>query len=219
MTADEWDRCPRSDWMLLPLHEWLLANPTLARPFDRKLRLYAVACCRQRWNLFEVDLCQRAVDAAERLADGRADKLELASIHDAIMAIPTPNDQSHSIENMALKLISVNGIHCASAAAMNLGVATGWDHFETVVQGQAQLLRCVVGKPFRHVAFDPLWRTPAVVEIAGSLYADRAFDRMPILADALEDAACDHPGVLGHCRNSGPHVRGCWVVDELLEEV
>lgn len=219
VTADEWDRCPRSDWMLLPLHEWLLANPALARPFDRKLRLYAAACCRRCWNLFERDLFQRAVEAAERLADGRADGLELAAIHDAIMAIPTPNAQSHCIENMTLKLISVGGMQCAAAAAMDLGVAIGWDHFEPVVQGQAQLLRCVVGNPFRSVAFDPLWRSSAVVEIADSLYADRAFERMPMLADALEDAGCAHTGVLQHCRDGGPHVRGCWVIDKLLEEV
>ena len=200
----------------MPLHEWLLANPILARSFDRKLRLYAVSCCRRRWDLFEADLCRRAVDAAERLADGRADKLELATIHDAIMAIPTPNAQSHCIENMVLKLISVTGMQCASAAAIDLGAATGWDHFERVVEGQAPLLRRVVGNPFRPVAFDPLWRTSAVVEVADSLYADRAFDRMPILADALEDAACNHPGILGHCRDSGPPARGRWVVDKLL---
>jgi hypothetical protein len=169
--------------------------------------------------LFELDLFRRAVDAAERFADGRADQLELAAIHDAIMAISTPNAQSHCIENMTLKLIRANGIGCVVAAATDLGLATGWDHFKPVVQGQAPLLRCVVGNPFRPVAFDPLWRTSAVVEIAASLYADRAFDRMPILADALEDAACNHPEVLAHCRDGGPHVRGCWVIDKLLEEV
>ncbi len=113
MTADEWDRCPRSDWMLLPLHEWLLANPCPARPLDRKLRLYAVACCRLRWSLFDLDLFRRAVASAERFADGRADKQELAEIYDAIMALSTPDAQSHCIENMTLKLTSVAGIACA----------------------------------------------------------------------------------------------------------
>jgi hypothetical protein len=181
--------------------------------------LYAVACCRQRWELFETDLFQRAVEAAERLADGRADKQELAALYNAIMAVPTPNAQSHCVENMILKLLSKKGIVCVAAAAMDLGVATGSDHVESVVQGQAQLLRCVVGNPFRPVAFDPLWRTAALVEIADSIYANRAFDRMPTLGDALEDGACDHPRVLEHCRDRGPHVRGCWVVDKVLEEV
>ncbi len=44
---------------------------------------------------------------------------------------------------------------------------------------------------------------------------DRAFDRMPILADALQDAGCDNLNILNHCRQPGEHVRGCWVVDLL----
>jgi hypothetical protein len=41
-------------------------------------------------------------------------------------------------------------------------------------------------------------------------------DRLPILADALQDAGCDSAEVLAHCRGPGPHVRGYWVVDLLL---
>jgi hypothetical protein len=218
VTADEWDHCPRSDWMLLPLHEWLCANPDAARLFDRKLRLYAAACCRQRWELFEADLFRRAVDAAERFADGQADKEELATFYDAIMAIPTPDAQSHCIENMTLKLTGQGGMTCAIAAVMDLAVATGWGDFESVVRAQAPLFRCVVGNPFRPVAFDPSWRTSAVIGLTRAAYDDRAFDQLPILADALQDAGCKDAEVLGHCRSSGPHGRGCWVVDLLLDK-
>ena len=55
-----------------------------------------------------------------------------------------------------------------------------------------------------------------MVQIAQAIYDDRAFDRMPILADALEDAGCMDQTILNHCRQSGEHVRGCWVVDLLL---
>jgi hypothetical protein len=55
-----------------------------------------------------------------------------------------------------------------------------------------------------------------VVALARGIYDDRAFDRLAILADALQDAGCDNADVLGHCRGPGPHVRGCWVVDLLL---
>jgi hypothetical protein len=44
----------------------------------------------------------------------------------------------------------------------------------------------------------------------------RALDRLPILADALEEAGCTDADILAHCRGPGPHVRGCWVVDLLL---
>ena len=74
----------------------------------------------------------------------------------------------------------------------------------------------LLGNPFRPVAFDPAWRTEAVVGIARGIYNDRAFERMPILADALQDAGCEHPDILTHCREPGTLVRGCWVVDLVL---
>lgn len=79
-----------------------------------------------------------------------------------------------------------------------------------------RLGRCIFGNPFRPVALDPGWRTEAVVGLATGIYADRAFARLPVLADALEDAGCANADVLGHCRGPGPHARGCWVVDLLL---
>jgi hypothetical protein len=80
-----------------------------------------------------------------------------------------------------------------------------------------RLLLCVFGNPFRPGAFDPAWRSETVVALASGIYAERAFDRLPILADALEEAGCDHPDVLAHCRQlDATHVRGCWVVDLVL---
>ena len=76
--------------------------------------------------------------------------------------------------------------------------------------------RDVSGNPFRPVAVDPAWRSAEVLAIATAVYADRAFDRMPILVDALEEAGCVNADVLVHCRSDCPHVRGCWVVDLLL---
>ncbi len=90
----------------------------------------------------------------------------------------------------------------------------GTRHAECLAQ--AELVRCIVGNPFRPAAFSAAWRTSAVVDLAGGIYADRAFDRLPILADALMDAGCDDADVLAHCRGDGPHARGCWVVDLAL---
>jgi hypothetical protein len=78
------------------------------------------------------------------------------------------------------------------------------------------LLRCIFGNPFRVVSFDPRWRTEDVLGVARGIYEERAFDRLPLLADALMDAGCDDEQVLGHCRDEGPHARGCWVVDLVL---
>jgi hypothetical protein len=81
---------------------------------------------------------------------------------------------------------------------------------------KAQSLRCIFGNPFRPLSIDPSWLTTDVVVLATGIYQDRAFDRMPILADALQDAGCDNADILDHCRGPGPHVRGCWVVDLVL---
>ncbi|AMV22943.1 hypothetical protein VT84_00935 [Gemmata sp. SH-PL17] len=88
------------------------------------------------------------------------------------------------------------------------------------VQQHCAVLRpyilCILDNPFRPVAFDPAWRTSDVVALAQGIYADRAFDRMPILADALQEAGCDNTDVLTHCRADTVHARGCWVVDGVL---
>jgi len=78
-------------------------------------------------------------------------------------------------------------------------------------------LRCV----YRHggtEGFDPSWRTSTTVGLARAIYESRDFGAMPILADALEEAGCDSPELLAHCRTDTPHVRGCWVVDLVLGE-
>lgn len=78
------------------------------------------------------------------------------------------------------------------------------------------LLREVFGNPFAPLAFDPVWRTETVLNLARGVYEDGAFERLPILADALQEAGCELPELLGHCRNPGEHVRGCWALDLVL---
>jgi hypothetical protein len=55
-----------------------------------------------------------------------------------------------------------------------------------------------------------------VLTLARSMYDERAFDRMPALAEALEAAGCGDQAILAHCRGSIAHARGCWVIDGLL---
>jgi hypothetical protein len=84
---------------------------------------------------------------------------------------------------------------------------------------QAELLRDLFGNPFRPLNLDPSWlswRDGTIPKLAEAIYDERAFDRLPILADALEDAGCTNEDILTHCRQPGEHVRGCWVVDLLL---
>jgi hypothetical protein len=60
------------------------------------------------------------------------------------------------------------------------------------------------------------WHDGAIVHIAQAIYNDRRFQELPILADALEEAGWTDREILGHCREPGDHVRGCWVVDLIL---
>ena len=96
-----------------------------------------------------------------------------------------------------------------------LGDPAGWESRKT----HCCMLRCIFGNPFRPVTINPAWLTwndGTVQKVAQGIYVERAFDRLPILADALEEAGCTSQEILNHCRQPGEHVRGCWVVDLVL---
>jgi hypothetical protein len=103
------------------------------------------------------------------------------------------------------------------------GTAPGrYDRAAEDAEGQAQrgLLHDLLDRlPFRPVATDPAWlhwRAGAIPTFAQAVCEGRAFDCLPVLADALEEAGCDNPDVLNHCRGPHVHALGCWVVDSLL---
>jgi hypothetical protein len=106
----------------------------------------------------------------------------------------------------------------AFAAAVTTArlVSGARDDFMIPRREQADLIRCIFGDPFRPVAVDPAWLTSDVLTLARGIYDEKAFDRLPILADALQDAGCEDEALLSHCRGPGPHVRGCWVADLVL---
>jgi hypothetical protein len=90
---------------------------------------------------------------------------------------------------------------------------------KAVARHQADLLRDLLGNPFRPVSADPAWLTwngGTVRQLAEVIYEERRFVDLPILADALEEAGCTDEDILSHCRGPGEHVRGCWVLDLLL---
>ena len=87
---------------------------------------------------------------------------------------------------------------------------------------QAAMLRDIFGNPFRPApTLDPAWlkwHDATIPRLAQQMYDSRDFSSMPILADALEEAGCTSGEILEHCRGPGPHCRGCWVVDLILEK-
>ncbi len=84
---------------------------------------------------------------------------------------------------------------------------------------QCRVLRELFGNPVRPVAVDPAWlcwNGGTIPKLARAIYEELAFDRLPVLADAVEEAGCSTQEILKHLRGEGPHFRGCWAVDLLL---
>src|SRR5262245_56195103 len=99
MTEEEWSDFERrridpsydafpSPCLLLTEEEWLASTDAQrmlgyfgGKNRDRKLRLFACACCRGVWDLLRDEQERRAVEAAERFADGEATLEELAVAH------------------------------------------------------------------------------------------------------------------------------------------
>ncbi len=72
------------------------------------------------------------------------------------------------------------------------------------------------GIPQPDVCDNSAWLTSTVVGIARGIFRDQAFDLLPILADALQDAGCEDERLLGRCRGNNPQCHGWWVVGLLL---
>ena len=201
MTEAEWLNCTDPTPMLEFLRD---------KVSDRKLRLFAVACSRRIWDWIDA-LGRAAVEVAEQFADGWAGPEELRASRLACNGAGSQSAWYAAATHPAIA--ARNAARSAQAGAAHHALL-GSEAAELLAQ--AELIRDIFGDPFRPVCVDPAWLTPGVVELAQGIYDDRAFDRMLVLADALEEAGCTDTGILTHCRAPGPHVRGCWVVDLLL---
>jgi len=249
MTESEWLAGTHPVPMLRFLQEWAREKTQLGGVVDtffstslqrsvsnRKLRLFAVGCCRILWDLLPDELSRNAVAMAERFADGDATAEQLAAARDALKVVdrywggdPAMYAAAAGAGDAACFTLSRAGkvdllANVVSFSKSELTAARG-----AATQRQAALLRCVFGNPFR-----PLppkrgrkkwaaelrswlaWHDGIVAQLAQSMYDERAFGHLPVLADALEEAGCHEADLLDHCRQPGEHVRGCWVVDLIL---
>jgi len=178
---------------------------------DRKLRLFACACNYQLGYVRQSGNRIKVVEVAERLADGIASPDEVREVYPATAPPPSPPGRTCVIWEETVEFFGV----LIDTNAERAAALWGWCGSEDVPPGQrTHFLHDIFGPlPFRPVTLVP---TATVTHLAEAIYTDRAFDRLPILADALEDAGCTDADILAHCRGGGEHVRGCWVVDLLL---
>ena len=225
-------RCPRCG-MFVPVptgralreDEWLTSTDldlllSYARPFvgERKFRLFACACCRLVWYLLTDEGSRQAVAVSERYADGQASREELQASAAAGRHVQTL--RGYFPREAAARLVRAT----ASVEEWEDG---GMVHHLAQDAARARIDRAVLlqvvrdlfGNPFRPVTVPASWllaNDGAAERLACSIYEERCFERLPILADALEDAGCTEERILDHCRRPADHWRGCWVVDEIL---
>ena len=207
--------------------EWLSAtDPTpmlellRGKASDRKLRLFACACCR-RCRQMLVSETLDGLTVAERFADGLASSVERrvareAAFHAGWCPDPSTAHRRGPAKSCVTDALARSAYEAATQAERRARTARAGGVDEQPAGIHASLVRDIFPSTFRPVVPDTVWFTPTVVAISTSIYADRAFDRLPILADALEEAGCVNADLLLHCRQPGEHVRGCWAVDMVL---
>jgi hypothetical protein len=198
---------------------------------ERLWRLFAVACARRMEDLMRDPRSRDALEVAERFADGAATRQELseARLH-ARAAADQAFREAYEQESRSKFLwdadyeaaLVAQQVTEAALQCVAEDIAENFEGQTTALPADLQypdLLREVFGNPFRWTHADPAWLSwndGTVGKVAQAIYDQRAFDRLPVLADALEEAGCTNGGILDHCRQPGEHVRGCWVVDLLL---
>jgi hypothetical protein len=209
--------------------EWLACDDPLpmlsfvqGKASDRKLRLFAAACCRHVWGHLLTDSGREAVEATERVADGLAGPHELTRIgpwrgveqaqpweppRERITELLTGFREAWRVAEMAREV-------AWEAAGLGVRRREG--------RSQAASLRDLFGSPFRPAA-DPARLDPTSASLARAAYEERELPfghldpaRLAVLSDALEEAGCADADLLSHLRSPGPYVRGCWALDLVL---
>jgi hypothetical protein len=207
------------------------------RGSDRRLQLFAVACCRRAWNLMTEPRHRHAVEAAERFADGLLTEAQFQAVLQPIVAewaeLPDLAQRAggwgpfHFMIGATRHLGTGGGArYAASYAARGLACLAGSKDSPGSVAArlaeeaaQCALLRDLFGDPSMPFRFDPDWLSGegrAAAAWAREIYRGGRFESLSSLADALQQVGCRDQAVLDHCKQSGPHARGCWVVDALL---
>ncbi len=205
--------------------EWLSStDPTAMLEFlrgkasDRKLQLFACGCARAIWeNLPSRD--KQEVQVFEAFVDGSNEMprrlAPLGGKKSWNRYVPLPDFTRWGWGGDLTERVSRAASVCAKIHTSHPRTSNAPVDGRCERDIQANQMRCIFN-PFHPVTLDPHWQTSTVLALAQGIYTERAFDRLPILADGLADAGCENPDLLNHCRSEGPHTRGCFAIDLLL---
>jgi hypothetical protein len=167
---------------------------------DRKLRLFAVVCCRRVWRLLDGKQDRQVVKTAEDHADGGASAEDLAGAHAAARTAAegrrwhVPSDVSSASAWTAAGAAALSAAKEAGLAAAEKAVLrprapgtpddpgnnpwdNAWNAAEKVAfAAQAALLRDVFGNPFHPIAISAAilaWNDRTIPKLAQAIYEER----------------------------------------------
>ena len=205
---------------------------------QRKQRLLACACIRSIWHNLHDERFRTLVELSEALADGRAtiEQVDQAgrNVHQIDSQIEFPRVLFEPPLSAMVAAMSVcdHNVTVGFSQALKFSLlsyapcckdqVTGWPNepeptrLNVQARHLANLTRDIVGNPFQLVYLHPdwlAWNNGTVGQLAETIYEERRYQDLPVLADALEEAGCDDTEILDHLRGPGVHARGCWVLD------
>ena len=210
-------------------------------PSDRKLGLFGCACCRRIWHLLSDRRSRKAIEVAERDADGQISEKKSSAAHKAAYEAQQETADENSPgrgDNPGLQRArwfaayaafqaidgdtqaALSAIEAAALFAGPEGDAAYVAATKHETKVQVRLLRCIFKNPFQPLPqIDPAWLTwggDRISHLARSIYETYDFTSLSVLGDALEEAGCTDQDILNHCRQPGEHALGCWILDLLL---
>jgi hypothetical protein len=208
----------RTEFLLYHLRQQLNVHKT--KWGKRKLRLFACGCCRRFWKQLS-PACRAAVEFAEQFADARVTKRERWEYWRRI--VNPPNGRSFDLADFGQYVLEtsdwVAAIYMPSLSYSVFCKTPRFPHeWGDEAFQMAGIVHDVFGNPFCSVSWKEPWRTSRVKALAETIYNNHRFGDLPSLGDCLEDAGCEHREILAHCRSGQSHVRGCWVVDAIMDE-
>ena len=240
MTEVEWMVCKEPRLLLRHLRQLMdgdmwrtwIYNPERT---PRKWRLFACACCYRIWRWLDRG-AREMVLWSECIAEQKYTKAEWDILVKAFRAKSSRIRCEHHAANAAIATFAGGAmvpdgagrsrrVRAHKLAAKFIGQrkqSVRREELDVEAAHQCALIRDIFGNPF--CPFPPLapavvaWNNDTVRRVAQAIYDERTFDCLSNLADTLELAGCTNAEILKHCREPGSHVKGCWVVDLILNK-
>jgi hypothetical protein len=222
VTEQEWLHC------LDPLQ---MLEFVRGKASDRKLRLFACGCCRRVRKWMKDPRSRHGVEVAERYADGLSSEEDLARARQETGEVWTTvwGDAWHIYQaaraahfacgddaDTLLRVPSETRNAARNAVPYGADPDAAVEAEVSEVAGQIRLVWDLFDNVVCPVTVERCGWTPAVLQLAQTIYVQGAFGRMPELAALLEEGGCANADLLDHCRHAGRHARGCWVLDLVL---